>query len=160
MGSFEGIARTDNSPIGTQIAFVNAHSATKEAVDVLPIRAWRERRQGLNYSAVATRPLAYSSLPKEVLVFVFTVILGIVLGGMFLIMSEGKVTGKMEDLRENLGLSDQIWKIDGATGMLGGIGVLVGLIDGLAIIGVLAGIGLAIQTALALGFHVRRHDTP
>ncbi|MFT7476677.1 MAG: hypothetical protein ACI81L_003635, partial [Verrucomicrobiales bacterium] len=42
----------------------------------------------------------------------------------------------------------------------GGIGVLVGLIDGLAIIGVLAGIGLAIQTALALGFHVRRHDTP
>ena len=92
--------------------------------------------------------------------FVLTVILGIILGAMFLMMGAGKLGGKMDPMRVDLGLTEQIWKIDGATGMLGGLGVLVGLIDGLSLIGVLAGIGLAIQTALAAGFHVKKGDSP
>jgi hypothetical protein len=114
----------------------------------------------LNKSFTATRRFTHSALPKEALMFVLTVILGLILGAMFLMMGAGKLSGKMEDMRETFGLTDQIWKIDGATSMLGGAGVLLGLIESLSIIGVLAGIGLAIQTALALGFHVKRHDTP
>lgn len=92
--------------------------------------------------------------------FILTVIVGVLLGAMFVMMGAGKLSGKMDAMREEIGLTDQIWKIDGATGLLGGIGVLVGLIDGLAVIGVLAGIGLAIQTALAIGFHLKRGDAP
>ncbi len=92
--------------------------------------------------------------------FVLTVIVGVLLGAMFVMMGAGKVSGKMDPMREEIGLTEQIWKIDGTAGLLGGIGVLVGLIESLAVIGVLAGIGLAINTALAIGFHVKRGDSP
>lgn len=92
--------------------------------------------------------------------FVLTVIIGVLLGAMFIMMGAGKLSGKMDEMRDQLGLSAQVWKIDGATSVLGGAGVLLGLIESLAVIGVLAGIGLAIQTALATGFHVKRGDAP
>ncbi len=92
--------------------------------------------------------------------FIVTVIVGILLGAMFIMMGAGKLSGKMDKMREEIGLTEQIWKIDGTTSTLGGVGVLLGLIESLALIGVLAGIGLAIQTALAIGYHVKRGDTP
>jgi hypothetical protein len=92
--------------------------------------------------------------------YIVTVIVGILLGAMFLMMGTGKVSGKMDAMRDELGLSEQIWKIDGTTGALGGAGVLLGLIESLSLLGVLAGIGLAVQAALAVGFHVKRGDTP
>jgi|GEM_PF-2580145 len=92
--------------------------------------------------------------------FILTVILGVLLAAMFLMSGAAKLAGQMDEMRDQLGLSDQIWKLTSASGILAGIGVLVGLIEDLAVIGVLAGIGLAIQMGLATGFHVKRGDTP
>jgi uncharacterized membrane protein YphA (DoxX/SURF4 family) len=92
--------------------------------------------------------------------FILTVILGVALGAMFVMMGAGKLSGKMDEMRAEIGLSEQLWKIDGTTSLLGGAGVLIGLVESLAVLGVLAGVGLVIQTALAVGFHVRRGDEP
>jgi len=88
-------------------------------------------------------------------VFIATVVLAVVLGAGFIAFGSGKLAGvaPMEEARQHLGLATGLFKMIGALEVLGGIGVLLGLLEPLPLIGMLAAIGLIGMTIGAARYH-------
>jgi len=99
--------------------------------------------------------------------FILTVILAVVVGGAFMMFGfvmygSGKLAGQkmnLDETRDHLGVSEGLWKAIGALEVAGAAGVLVGLFEALAIIGVLAGVGLVAMTTGAVFYHHKAGDS-
>ena len=94
--------------------------------------------------------------------FILTAVIAAIVGGGFLMAGMGKVTGQkmMIETRDHLGVDNGLWKAIGALEVAGAAGVLLGLLDALPIVGVLAGIGLVLMTIGAVSYHQKAGDSP
>lgn len=92
--------------------------------------------------------------------FVLATVFAVVIGGFLLTRGVGKLSGgqHMARVRERLGLNVVIWKAIGVLEVFGATGVLLGLLDDLAIIGVLAAVGLVLLTIGAVHYHQKAGD--
>jgi len=92
--------------------------------------------------------------------FVSTVILAILLGACFIMLGFAKVTDMkvMAEMRQHLGVPRVFFMLIGALEILGGAGVMFGLHSDLAVIGVLAGVGLVGMTIGAGFYHQKAGD--
>jgi uncharacterized membrane protein YphA (DoxX/SURF4 family) len=99
--------------------------------------------------------------------FILTVILAVLVGGGFMafgfmMFGSGKLAGQkmnLDETRDHLGVSEGLWKAIGALEIAGAAGVLVGLLEALPFIGVLAGIGLVAMTTGAVFYHHKAGDS-
>jgi len=91
---------------------------------------------------------------------ILAMILAVILAGGFGYFGAGKLMKQpmMVDAQKHFGMSDGLWQAVGGLEVAGAIGVLVGLLTSLAIIGVLAGIGLVAMTIGAVYYHQRAGD--
>jgi uncharacterized membrane protein YphA (DoxX/SURF4 family) len=98
--------------------------------------------------------------------FILTVILAVLVGGGFMafgfmMFGSGKLADqkmRLDETRDHLGVSEGLWKAIGALEIAGAVGVLIGLLEALPIIGVLAGIGLVAMTTGAVFYHHKAGD--
>lgn len=93
---------------------------------------------------------------------VFAWVVGVALMMLLLMAGSGKITSKKmsTDMRDNLGVSEQLWKVIGGLEIAGAAGVFIGLLsDGdTEWIGAAAGLG-AIAVAIGAGvYHQRAND--
>jgi hypothetical protein len=89
-----------------------------------------------------------------------TIILGILLGAGFAMAGGTKLAGhpRMLESRDRLGLSEGLFKIIGGLEVAGAAGVLLGLVSDLAVIGILAAVGLIAMTIGAASYHQKVDD--
>lgn len=94
--------------------------------------------------------------------FVLTVILGLGLTGAYLMVGSGKIAKQpmMEESKTRLGVDPEMWTNIGRLELAGATGVLLGLFGPLAIIGVLAGIGIILLMLGAIYYHQKVGDDP
>jgi uncharacterized membrane protein YphA (DoxX/SURF4 family) len=99
--------------------------------------------------------------------FILTVILAVLVGGGFMAFGfmtfgSGKLAGqkmRLDETRDHLGVSEGLWKAIGALEIAGAAGVLIGLLEALPIIGVLAGLGLVAMMTGAVFYHHKAGDS-
>lgn len=94
--------------------------------------------------------------------FILAIILAVILAGGFFTFGSMKIreAPDMVQAAEHLDIEMPKFKGIGALEVAGALGVLIGLINQLEIIGVLAAIGLAIMTIGAVAFHLKAGDGP
>jgi len=93
--------------------------------------------------------------------FIATIVLAVVLAGAFFMFGAGKIADltMMAEARHHLGIPAGIFKMVGVLEVLGAVGVLAGLHADLPLIGVLAGIGLVAMTIGAVFYHQKAGDS-
>jgi uncharacterized membrane protein YphA (DoxX/SURF4 family) len=99
--------------------------------------------------------------------YILTAILAVLAGGGFMafgfmMFRSGELVDQkmnLDETRDRLGFSEGLWKAIGALEIAGAAGVLIGLFDRLAIIGVLAGLGLVAMTTGAVFYHHKAGDS-
>lgn len=94
--------------------------------------------------------------------FALTAVLAALLAAAFLLAGLGKLTGQemMAQARKRFGMSDGLWKAVGGLELAGAAGVLAGLHEDLAVVAVVAAVGLIAMTIGATHHHQKAGDGP